>query len=75
MTATGRPELAPAALRELFLLESLDDAQLGWIGEHADVVDVPAGEDVCVEGEPARCFWVLSRGEIALIRTARSVCL
>jgi thioredoxin reductase (NADPH) len=39
MTTTERPELDPAALRELFLFESLDDAQLAWIGEHADVVD------------------------------------
>ncbi len=31
----------------------------------------PAGEDVCREGEPARCFWVLCRGEIALIRASR----
>jgi signal transduction histidine kinase len=71
MTTTERPELDPAVLRELFLFESLDDAQLAWIAEHADVVDAPAGEDVCREGEPARCFWVLCRGEIALIRASR----
>jgi signal transduction histidine kinase len=71
MTTTERPELTPDSLRGLFLFESLDDAQLAWIGEHADVVDVPAGEDVCREGQPARCFWVLCRGEIALIRLSR----
>ncbi|MEJ2871726.1 ATP-binding protein [Actinomycetospora sp. OC33-EN08] len=70
MTET-RDELAPESLRRLFLFESLDDAQLAWIAEHADVVDAPAGEDVCREGDPARCFWVLCRGEIALIRHSR----
>ncbi|MDL5155263.1 ATP-binding protein [Actinomycetospora termitidis] len=66
-----RDELAPATLRRLFLFESLDDDQLAWISEHADVVDVPSGEDVCREGDPARCFWVLCDGEISLIRTVR----
>ncbi|GAA4850134.1 ATP-binding protein [Actinomycetospora corticicola] len=70
MTET-RDELTPANLRGLFLLESLDEDQLAWIGEHADVVDFPAGEDVCREGDPARCFWVLCRGEISLLRLSR----
>jgi signal transduction histidine kinase len=64
-------ELAPDFLRGLFLFESLTDEQVDWIAEHADVVDVPAGQDVCLEGEPARCFWVLCTGEIAVIRKVR----
>ncbi|MFC5060622.1 ATP-binding protein [Actinomycetospora atypica] len=66
-----RDELAPGSLRGLFLFESLDEGQLAWIGEHADVVDFPAGEDVCREGDPASCFWVLCRGEISLLRLSR----
>ncbi|WP_433800576.1 ATP-binding protein [Actinomycetospora sp. CA-084318] len=66
-----RTELEPASLQRLFLFESLDEAQLAWIAEHADVVDASAGEDVCREGDPARCFWVLCDGEIAVIRTVR----
>ncbi|WP_018330734.1 ATP-binding protein [Actinomycetospora chiangmaiensis] len=66
-----RTELEPASLQRLFLFESLDEGQLAWIAEHADVVDSAAGEDVCREGDPARCFWVLCDGEIAVIRTVR----
>ena len=66
-----RTELEPASLQRLFLFESLDEEQVAWIAEHADVVDAAAGEDVCREGDPARCFWVLCDGEIAVIRHVR----
>jgi signal transduction histidine kinase len=55
-------------LRNLFLFADLSDEQLAWIGEHADVVEVAAGEDVVTEGEPARCFHVLLSGTVAMSR-------
>ena len=61
--------LTPSQLRELFLFADLDDEQLAWVAAHGDVVETPAGEDVVVEGEPARCFHVLLSGVISMSRT------
>ncbi|MGI5131867.1 ATP-binding protein [Pseudonocardia sp. CA-107938] len=55
-------------LRTLFLFTDLDDDQLAWIAEHGDVVEVPAGEYIVREGEPADCFHVLLSGTIAMSR-------
>ena len=60
--------LAPEQLRELFLFADLPDEYLAWVAEHADVVEVRAGEDIVSEGEPARCFHVLHSGTIAMSR-------
>jgi signal transduction histidine kinase len=60
--------LAPAELRELFLFADLQEDQLAWVAENADVVDMPAGADVVTEGEQARCFYVLLSGTIAMSR-------
>jgi len=60
-TATAR-HIPPDELRGLFLFEHLDDDQLAWVCEHSDVIDVPAGEDLCVEGDPGECFFVLLTG-------------
>ncbi len=61
----------PAQLRELFLFEDLTDDQLAWIVEHGDVVSYKAGETVSVEGEPAKCFYVLLSGELVMVRMVR----
>ncbi len=60
--------LAPSELRELFLFADLDDAQLAWVAEHGDVIEVATGENIVVEGEPAACFHVLLTGTIAMSR-------
>ncbi len=65
------PTVTAADLRELFLFEHLDDDQLAWLVEHGDVVEFAAGEDVCTEGDVARCFWVLLSGEMAMHRKVR----
>ena len=54
-------------LRTLFLFEKLDDEQLQWLCDHGQVETLPAGP-VFSEGEPARCFYVLLDGEVALFR-------
>jgi signal transduction histidine kinase len=60
--------VTPEALRDLFLFAGLDDDQLAWLADHTDEVDVPAGQTACVEGEPARCFYVLLSGTLAMSR-------
>ncbi|MGK5115494.1 MULTISPECIES: ATP-binding protein [unclassified Geodermatophilus] len=67
MTASDA-RLTPAELRELFLFAHLDDAQLAWVAEHADIVECRAGSDVSVEGEPATCFYVLLDGTMSMVR-------
>ena len=65
---TTKRRIPPEELRGLFLFEHLDDEQLSWVCEHSDVVDVPAGEDLVVEGNPAECFYVLLRGALVMSR-------
>ena len=60
--------LTPDQLRELFLFADLTDEQLAWVSEHSDIVEVPAGQDIVVEGEPAGCFYVLLTGSISMSR-------
>lgn len=62
------PAVPPEQLRQLFLFTDLDDEQLAWVAEHADVVEVAAGQDVVTEGEPAMCFHVLLSGTVAMSR-------
>jgi signal transduction histidine kinase len=61
--------LTAAELRELFLFADLGDEQLAWISANGDVVEVPMGDDVVAEAEPATCFYVLLAGQIAMSRT------
>src|SRR6476646_3643681 len=55
----------PEELRRTFLFEKLTDEQLAWLCREGHVEQVPAGR-VYAEGEPARCFYVLLEGEVAL---------
>jgi signal transduction histidine kinase len=68
MTDTNVSRLAPDELRELFLFESLDDAQLAWLAEHGRVEERAQGSPVYREGEPATCFFVLLSGTISMHR-------
>lgn len=70
MTAsdTDARRIPPDELRSLFLFEHLDDDQLRWVCEHADVVDVPAGHELCTEGAPGECFFVLLSGGLTMHR-------
>jgi signal transduction histidine kinase len=65
---TTEGKLTPDGLRELFLFEHLDEAQLDWVAGNGDVVDCPAGTEVSVEGEPAECFYVLLEGTLSMVR-------
>ncbi|WP_046494880.1 ATP-binding protein [Streptomyces odonnellii] len=66
MTASDR--LTPDQVRTLFLFESLDDSQLGWLAERGRVEVRQGGTAVYQEGEPATCFFVLLSGAVTLSR-------
>jgi len=75
MTETTVPRIPAAGDRltaeqlcELFLFAELDDEQLAWISANGDVVGVPMGGDVVLEGDSATCFYVLLSGQIAMSR-------
>ncbi|MGV9213697.1 ATP-binding protein [Micromonospora sp. RB23] len=68
---TPSDRLTPAELRDLFLFEALDDAQLDWLSEHGRVEQRAGGTLVYGEGEAATCFFVLLRGAVALSRQVR----
>ena len=57
----------PEELRRTFLFEKLTAEQLDWLCREGHVEQLPAGR-VYTEGEPARCFYVLLDGEVALSR-------
>jgi signal transduction histidine kinase len=67
----GAPRLTATELADLFLFEGLTPDQRAWLADRGWVVDVPAGEPVYREGEPAELFVVLLEGEIRLFRRVR----
>jgi signal transduction histidine kinase len=55
----------PAELRTLFLFEALTDEQLAVLCADGHIEQYQPGP-ICVEGEPATCFYVLIEGELAM---------
>jgi signal transduction histidine kinase len=55
----------PGELRTLFLFESLTDKQLETLCANGHIAVFEPGP-ICVEGEPATCFYVLIDGELAM---------
>jgi signal transduction histidine kinase len=55
----------PEELRTLFLFESLNDEQLAVLCSNGQIEDYEPGP-ICVEGEPATCFYVLIEGELVM---------
>ncbi|MEE2854524.1 MAG: ATP-binding protein [Actinomycetota bacterium] len=67
MTATeSRPmPCEPDELRSLFLFEALTDEQLAVLCANGHIQRYEPGP-ICVEGEPATCFYVLIDGELTM---------
>ncbi len=63
MTATTPCE--PDELRSLFLFEALTDEQLAVLCTNGQIENYQPGP-ICVEGEPATCFYVLIEGELMM---------
>jgi signal transduction histidine kinase len=55
----------PDELRTLFLFEALTDEQLGVLCTNGHIEEYQPGP-ICVEGEPATCFYVLIEGELMM---------
>ena len=55
----------PDELRTLFLFEALTDEQLETLCANGHIQQYQPGP-ICVEGEPATCFYVLIEGELAM---------
>ena len=62
--------LGPDELRELFLFEKLDDAQLAWLAERGGIADYQAGETIYRAGEPAELLFVLLEGTLSMLMRA-----
>jgi signal transduction histidine kinase len=65
---TAPERLGVDELRTLFLFESLDDEQLGWLAGHGRVEHRAAGELVFTQGDDATCFFVLLDGTVVTRR-------
>jgi signal transduction histidine kinase len=55
----------PSELRTLFLFEDLSDEQLARLCANGHIAYYEPGP-ICVEGEPATCFYVLIEGELVM---------
>ncbi len=55
----------PDELRTLFLFEALNDEQLAVLCANGHIESFEPGP-ICVEGEPATCFYVLFEGELTM---------
>src|SRR5271165_1045666 len=55
----------PDELRSLFLFEALSDEQLETLCKDGHIATYEPGP-ICVEGEPATCFYVLIDGELVM---------
>jgi signal transduction histidine kinase len=62
---TDKMPCKPDELRTLFLFEALTDEQLAVLCANGHVQDYQPGP-ICVEGEPATCFYVLIDGELTM---------
>jgi signal transduction histidine kinase len=62
---TAKTPCEPDELRTLFLFEALTDAQLETLCTNGHIQQYQPGP-ICVEGEPATCFYVLIEGELAM---------
>ena len=66
MTATQTTQpCEPDELRSLFLFEALTDEQLAVLCTNGHIENYQPGP-ICVEGEPATCFYVLIEGELMM---------
>ncbi|WP_082945705.1 ATP-binding protein [Mycobacterium sp. E2733] len=62
---TAKTPCEPDELRSLFLFEALTDEQLAVLCANGHIENYEPGP-ICVEGEPATCFYVLIEGELMM---------
>jgi signal transduction histidine kinase len=62
----------PSELRSLFLFEKLNDTQLQTLCDNGHIAVFQPGP-VCIEGDPATCFYVLLDGELVMSKRSGGV--
>ena len=62
----------PDELRTLFLFEALSDEQLQTLCDNGHIAVFEPGP-VCIEGDPATCFYVLLDGELVMSKRSGGV--
>ena len=62
----------PDELRTLFLFEALSEEQLQTLCQNGYIATYEPGP-ICVEGEPATCFYVLIEGELVMSKRSAGV--
>ncbi|ULE33810.1 ATP-binding protein [Mycobacterium sp. IDR2000157661] len=62
----------PDELRTLFLFEKLTDAQLQILCDNGHIASFEPGP-ICIEGDPATCFYVLLDGELVMSKRSGGV--
>ncbi len=62
----------PDELRTLFLFEALSERQLQMLCDNGHIETFEPGP-ICVEGEPATCFYVLIEGELVMSKRSGGV--
>ncbi|HEY7051386.1 MAG TPA: ATP-binding protein [Mycobacterium sp.] len=62
----------PDELRTLFLFEALSDQQLATLCKDGHIATYEPGP-ICIEGEPATCFYVLLDGELVMSKRSAGV--
>lgn len=64
---TTKQPCQPEELRTLFLFEALTDQQLATLCSDGHIQEYQPGP-ICIEGEPATCFYVLLEGELVMTK-------
>ena len=68
----GQLTCLPDELRTLFLFEALSEEQLETLCQNGYIATYEPGP-ICVEGEPATCFYVLIEGELVMSKRSAGV--
>ena len=68
----GQLTCLPDELRTLFLFEALSEEQLETLCQNGHIATYEPGP-ICVEGEPATCFYVLIEGELVMSKRSAGV--
>jgi signal transduction histidine kinase len=72
MGSQEKEECLSDELRTLFLFEKLTDEQLDMLCQDGTIETFPAGP-LCIEGESARCFYVMLDGELIMSKRSGGV--
>src|SRR6201990_776660 len=62
----------PSELRSMFLFEKLNDTQLQTLCDNGHIAVFDTGP-ICIEGDPASCFYVMLDGELVMSKYSGGV--